>query len=380
MTTTSDTVSEINQMKLCRKVIVGGNHRILIISDLHLKSVNPKNRKDYPLEVLNYIKHLLTIIELENVDIVIFLGDIYNDEFTGKQSDNLNQKFLGMIHALKYKGVRVFTLMGNHEKHKFDKECPFFKNIDYDSQRIMRDLKALHLKLPEFPMHTFETCDELVVGDSLCIHMHHFSDIDKTYLSPKTEFPVNLGLFHDAILPSKARQHIKAITEVDLSKYTKVEYNDEMYANLNYAVCGDIHTRIGEMVVTTSTGDCLTDIPGTIGRNDSSIAQSHESLELPIFTIDNNVVTKSHIHFKLLPYKESFKLSVIEENKQNYTDLKDFKSNIEGVAVRHSFLNDIEQFPNYIQNVVNEIVETGTYQLKSKDGVMRFIQKGKQAL
>lgn len=367
----------MSTLKLCRKHIIGNNHKILIITDLHLKSTNPTNRYNYPQEVLDYVKYIVKLVEHEHIDIVIFLGDIYNDEFVGKQSASIGDKLIGMINHMKRKGVRVYTLMGNHEKHKFAKGCPFFNHIDYDSARIMRDLERLEMVFPEFPVPTFETCDELVIGNQLCIHMHHFSDIDKSYLSPKTDLPCNLGLFHDAILPSKARQHIKALTEVDLGQYSKVEYNDEMFANLNYAVCGDIHVRIGEIVVTTSTGECLSDIPGTLGRNDSSIAQSHESVELPLFTVTDSGVTKSHIHFKLLPYNQSFKISIIEENKQRYADMKDLKANLESTTTRMSFNEAIQQFPDYAQNIVNEILQNGNYELKTLSKVAEFIKKGR---
>lgn len=362
-------------MNLLKTFINKTNLKILIITDMHLKATNPKNRKRYPEEILTYQEMINKTVELQKVDVVIYLGDIYHDEFEGKFSAKYSQRLIGMINSLKSKGVRVFTLMGNHELHSFTKDCLFFENIQYNSNRILEDLKAKHYRIPEYPVPTWETCDQLIINDEICFEMHHFSDLDKSYETEPNNYKHTLGLFHDAILPSNARKHIKSITEVDLSRYTKVVYNDEMFANLEYAVCGDIHTRIGEMTVSTSTGDVNVDIPGSIGRVASGIAESHESVDLPMFVIEGNELSKTHIHFKLISIKDSFKLSVVEDNKKKYGDLKVLQSNMESVSVRKTFEEDLETFPNYAQEIIYEIREKGTYASKLKDTTKDFLQK-----
>ena len=367
-------------MTLNEKKLYVDKCKILIIPDLHLKCTNPVNRKNYPDEILSYIEYILTLVEQEHIDFVIFLGDIYHDDFKGKMSGTINQKMLGMINHMKSQGTQVFTLMGNHEKHHFIKNCLFFHNIDYCSERIKRDLQATHIKLPEYPVATFQTCDRLILNDTLCIEMHHFSDEDKGYTTESNNYKYTIGLFHDAILPSQARKHIQALTReevqlengktymqtTDLAQYSKVLYNDEMFANLDYAVCGDIHTRIGEMDVQTSTGTVNVDIPGSLGRTSSSIAESHESVELPLFVFENNTLTKQHLHFKLWTLEQSYKISVVQENKQKYADMKEMKNTLEGVVVRKSFVDDIETFPNYAQAILSEVIQNGKYTLKSK--------------
>ena len=362
-------------MKLIQTFINKTNLKVLIVPDVHLKPVNPKNRKKYPEEILEYQQNLLKLVELEKVDIVIYLGDIYHNEFEGKLSAKYNQELVGIVNAIKSMGVRVFTLMGNHELHSFIKGSIFFSNIQYNSNRILADLEAKQVKIPKYPVPTWETCDQLIINDSICFEMHHFSDIDKSYTTEPNDYKCTIGLFHDAILPSNARKHIKAITVVDLGRYTSVEYNDEMFTNLNYAVCGDIHTKIGEMVVKTSTGDVLADIPGSIGRVASGIAESHESVELPLFTICQDKVTKSHITFKLWSIKDSFKLSIVEENKKKYGDMKVLQANMESVSVRKTFEEDLETFPNYAKEIVSEIRERGVYSSKTKDRTLTFLQK-----
>lgn len=353
-------------MKLVEKFVDSKDCKILVIPDLHLKCVNPVNRRNYPDEILGYVKHIIHLLKDREIDVLIFLGDIYHDAFKGKTSATVNQKLVGMIEHIKSTGVQVYTLMGNHELHHFIKRSLFFDNIDYDSARIREDVDATQIKCPEYPVPTFATCDRLIVGDTLCIEMHHFSDIDKSYLTEKNEYDYTLSLYHDAILPSNARRHIQAISEVDLAQYSKVQYRDEMFANNDYAVCGDIHTRIGEMTVTTSTGDVIVDIPGSLGRTSSSIAESHESVELPLFVLEAGVLRKEQIHFKLWSLEESYKISVVVENKKKYTDMKEMKENLEGVVVRKSFVEDIETFPNYAQVILSEIIQNGKYQLKSK--------------
>ena len=362
-------------MGLCHIHVNKQKLKVLVIPDVHLKCTNPKNRKKYPEEILEYMEHILKLVEVEEVDIVIFLGDIYHDEFVGKLSGKYGQELIGIVNAMKSSGTRVFTLMGNHELHTFSKGCPFFDNIDYRSERIMQELLAKQIRLPKYPVPTWETCDRLIINDSICFDMHHFSDIDKSYLTEPNDYKEVVKLVHDAILPSHARKHINTITEVDLGRYTKVVYNDEMFVNCTYAVLGDIHTKIGEMTVTTSTGDVLADIPGSIGRVTSGIAESHESVDIPLFVIDGNNLTKTHIPFKLWSIKDSFKLAIVEENKKAYADMKDLKSNLESVEVRKTFQEDLETFPNYAQTILYEIRDKSHYTPKTKYKVRTFLGK-----
>lgn len=364
-------------MNLIRKYINIKNCKILIVSDVHIKTKNPINRKDYIKEVFDYLQSIAKIAMQENYNIVIFLGDIYDNEFKGSNANTLNLLLAGIIHKLKDNGICVFTLMGNHEKHTALKGCPFFNMINYSSTRILNDLKSIDFRIPEYPIPMFDTCDELIINNKLCIHMHHFSDIDKSYTTKPNEFLYNIGVFHDAILPTSARKHIMNISNVDLAQYTNVAYNDEMFANLQYAVCGDIHTRIGEMDVTTSTGVCKVDIPGSVMRTKSGIAESHEYVNLPLFTVTDEGVKKEYLHFKLWKYEDSFKEELIKEVKQKKTDMKTFKSTIESVVVRKSFVEDLETFPKYIQDVLKEVITYGDYELKNKKSSIEFLQLGR---
>lgn len=343
--------------------------KIMCIPDLHLKAKEPRNRWNYVKESLEMFENIVDIALIEEVDIVILLGDVYDGEFKGSQANAINLKFMGMVSHLKDEGVRVFTLMGNHEKHTLQKDCPFFRLIDRDSVRIQEELKSSRYHLPKFTTTLLETTDELVINDELCIHMHHFSDNDKNYLTSRNEYKYNIGLFHDAILPSSARRHIKSISEVDIGQYSKVEYNDAMFENLNYAVCGDIHTKIGEMQV----GECVVDIPGSVMRTQSGMAQSHESVDLPVFTLEENKLTKKHVNLKLWKYEDSFKVDVVAQEKKKRSNLKNLERNLEQVVVKRNFVDDIALFPNGVREVVQEVVTKGDYTIKCEEVVNQYI-------
>lgn len=361
----------MNQSKLYHE----GEYRILTATDLHLKVKNPKTRYNYIQEQYDMINTIVETVLHYKINLLIWLGDIYDGDFVGPKSDSINLYFLSRMQHLKSQGVEIYTLMGNHEKHKYmNSLCPLFKVISYGSEKIIKELSLTGYGVDTMTLGILDTTDQLIINDKLCITMHHFSDNDKTYLTEPNDYRFNLGLFHDAILPSKARKHIHAISNSDVGKYSKVAYNDKMLNNLDYAVFGDIHAKIGEMLIQTETGECLADIPGSLMRTQSGIAQAHESVDLPMFILNGDTLTKEHINIKMWEYDKSFKKDIVTENKKKYADLKELKNNLEQVVVKKNFIEDRETFSKDTQVILGEILDTGDFKLKDMEEIVEFIK------
>lgn len=344
---------------------------VLIIPDVHLRVANFKNRYDYPNETLTYLLDIQKIVETNSIDIVIFLGDIFDNHFTEAGALQYYNKVVNILLRIKDK-AELYTLMGNHELHNI-KTSPFFHITEIASERITKDLKHIYQN-PQCITPILKAPDNLLVNN-VSFEFFHFSDIEKNYRTEPKEIP-QIGLFHDSLISEKTKAYMKSImgdSSFNAMKdhLTLINVEDSYFDYLDYACIGDIHTRIGEFPI----GNCLADLPGSIGRTQYTLLQSHEVVDLPIFTItEEGIISKSHIHFPLLKVQDSFKVDIIEVEKAQRVDKKEFKKALERVTFSRDIRFDVENAPiqqdvkTLILNVMdnslksNAILEMNKYQ------------------
>ena len=314
------------------------NAKVLIIPDLHLRAVTFQGRYNYPEEVLYYLKELLKITIEQEVDIVIFLGDIFDNHFTEKGALQYYNRVCSVLRNFK---AKLFTLMGNHELHNYN-TSPFFYITNLLSDRITADLEYLSFK-PICNNLLLTAPDTLLINNKIRFEFFHYSDVNKNYGLNGDNDTINIGLFHDSILSSKARAYIKSIVGdqcfYEMKFHFKmIEVYDNLFSNFEYACIGDIHTRIGEFKI----GPCLVDIPGSLGRTQYAIVQKHTMVDLPVFTICGENVAKSSIPFNLYSIEDSYKVDLLEANKNIRLDKKALDKALTRVKTSNDILKDID--------------------------------------
>lgn len=313
---------------------------ILTVSDLHLRTSNFKGRKDYPSEVLGYLENIKDIVYKDNIDILLLYGDVFDNHFTEDGALQYFNKVSKIFKNISEKAL-IVTLMGNHDLHNY-RTTPFFSITEILSERISKDLKALMFN-PTCISPLLHAPDRLIINDKVIIELFHFSDLDKSYkVNPKDNYEY-IGIYHDAIISTKASSYIKSA--VGDAMYThmcehmiKVDVDDSLFSYLKYACIGDIHTRVGEFKI----GDCIVDMPGAIGRTQYTILQGHTLVELPKFTIENNNIVKTHLPFNLLEIEQSYKVNMLEVTKEDRIESKQFKKALGKIIFTKDIRKDIE--------------------------------------
>lgn len=335
---------------------------ILTVSDLHLRTSNFKGRKDYPGEVLGYLEDIRDVVYRDNIDILLMYGDIFDNHFTEDGALQYFNRASTIFKEISDKAL-IVTLMGNHELHNY-RTTPFFSITDILSDRIKADLKAI-LYNPVCISPLLYAPDRLILNDKIIIELFHFSDINKSYKVEPLDNYDYIGIYHDAIISTKASSYIKSA--VGEAMYThmcehmiKVDVEDSIFSYLKYACIGDIHTRVGEFKI----GDCIVDMPGAVGRTQYTILQGHTVVDLPKFHIENNIITKTHESFNLLDIGQSYKVNVLDMTKETRIESKKFKKALEKITFTKDIRRDIEN-ANINDNIKTILVDA----LESKQGI-----------
>ena len=326
---------------LDNEIIINADRiNILTVSDLHLRASNFKGRKDYPSEVLGYLENIRDIVYTDDINILLLYGDIFDNHFKEDSALQYFNKVSKIFKDIAEKCL-IVTLMGNHDLHNY-RSTPFFSITNIASKRINTDLSHLLFK-PTTLIPLLNAPDRLIINDNVVIELFHFSDLNKNYkVIPDTKYKY-IGIFHDALISAKASSYIKKtvgeiVYNAMCDHMTKIDADDSMFNYLDYACIGDIHTRVGEFKV----GECIVDMPGTVGRTQYTILQGHTVVDLPLFTIEGSTIAKKHKQFPLLDIGDSYKVNMLEATKANRIESKQFKKALEKITFTKDIRKDIE--------------------------------------
>lgn len=348
----------------------GRRYRILCVPDIHLRAVEFTGTKNYVQVQEDVIKRLIKGAQDGLYDVVILLGDLFDNPYK-----DLSKAFyhVTLIEQL-YRALdgRLFKVLSNHPiNNKRNYMVTFFLT------GMMKSARASHYNLNiQRTLDGLETnfgIQEpfLVVPDRLFINgnlfnFFHFNKEDKSYYDPLhgVQYKNHIGLYHDAILTQEAAYHVSELStgnKVSLP-HISVGRDSIMMSNVDYAVIGDIHTRIGEFTLENSiTGKTtVMDIPGTLGRTANHKAQHHNEVHLPLFTIEEDgTLTKEHILFPLVNYQEIFKITQIDEKKEERKRMEEFKGSLTDIASYTTFEEYLENDDSSVstKNLIRNILE-----------------------
>ena len=334
-------------------------YKLIFIPDLHLKDYNPKNRRDIHKEYITYLKRINEIVLQNKIDIVIFLGDIFDRDFVKPRNTKIKMDIINHLRELSTLSD-TYTLMGNHEKHNITEHNPWFHLTSIESEVLKEELSR-------YPFVFENTLPILKAVDSIAIHdvkidMVHFSDIKQYYKRQRDEnYVTQIGCYHDFLITDTIKKRFIEKNNFNIDTHIGDRYIDvtstDIFDNYQHVVIGDIHLPLGEVYV----GDTLVDGPGTIGRNNT--LENHDEVFLPLFTIKPGEVIKERVRFKLIPFEESFLMNVVQLEKKNRINKKKLKDT----------LTHVDKVLE-IDELLDSIVETKT-DMKIRESVFNQEQK-----
>lgn len=344
-------------------------YRILFVTDLHMKDVEFKHTIRYVPDQESVLMRIIKGAEEGKYDVVVLLGDVFDNAYKDVSKALFH---ISLFERLKQAvNGYLFKVIGNHYLNKNKAHVPTFHLLGtVKSARIDKEQLVTHVTNTDLVLNYGNTNPVFIAPDRLhvngnIINFFHYNKHNKDYYDSLegVKYNKHIACYHDSIMPSYVR---KGITELSNGgRFTlptaHIVENTGLFKNVDYAMIGDIHTKVGEFKVTDSETGFVTvaDIPGSLGRTANHLAQLHNEVYLPLLDIhEDGTVVKEHIHFPLTDYRKVFRLDVQEEEREQETKLKDFKSAI-GTLKQGASIVDAMEISNIEQrtkDIINKIL------------------------
>lgn len=259
--------------------------RILVITDLHKRYKDSTSIKGQ-LDVQQLIQEdIINFNKNNGITHNIIAGDWYDRGFHG-----LGQAYGAMEMDRRLSesvNGNVYLCVGNH----------FYLERDENPEMYIIQPNAFikpqtNIPLPEKPI--FQMTQTLQLG-SVQIDFFHYNKLNKDYVAyRKPETTYHIGIYHDdAVLPGWIREQ-----EGYTGSSTQAYFN-KIYANIDLAIHGHIHTKIG--TATMQLESCRKVpmfVPGSLGITQNKENFKHTDVQLPVIEIDDD----STVHLKVATF------------------------------------------------------------------------------
>ena len=256
---------------------------VLIIGDLHYMTTQTRSRKDnYHVSLQTKISTILN----DKVDVVIFLGDVYDSPLISKLKENAFQKFL---RPYLDRGIKFYTIVGNHD----------ILSMNYKS--IMRtSLCSANLS------NTIKIINKPLKIDGI------------TYVPTKYEYPLEVPL------PESENSVLLAHAFLggNLDTLNRIDIDDLKTKNFKYAFLGHDHFPKNPVKV----GNTTVYRPGSVMR--ISVAENRNKSFYYLIEDGKPPILKS---IKLKDYEDTFYEEYINRGKKK-RDLDDLKIDLESLT------------------------------------------------
>lgn len=256
--------------------------RLLVLSDFHKKYKDPSSIKGL-LNVQQKIQEeVIEFIHKNGVTHVLITGDWYDRGFHG-----LGKAYGAMEMDRRLSeavGGNVYLCIGNH----------FYLERDENPEMYIIQPNAFikpQSDIPLPPKPIFKAVPQLNIG-TVQIDFFHFNKLNKDYVAyrkPETTF--HIGMYHDdAVVPGWVRE------QEGYTGKSSQSYINKIYANIDFAIHGHIHSKIGMTSIQLESGKKIPmSIPGSLSVIQNKEIFKHKDVQLPVIDIadDSSVSVKT---------------------------------------------------------------------------------------
>lgn len=259
--------------------------RILCISDLHKRYKDSTSIKGQ-LEVQQLIQEdLIAFNKANNVTHNIVLGDWYDRGFHGLGqaygSMEMDRRLSESVNG------NMYLCVGNHFYLERDENPEMY--IIQPNQFIKPQMS---IPLPEKPI--FNVVQSLNIG-TVQIDFFHFNKLNKDYVAFRDQsVTFHIGIYHDdAVIPGWIRE------QEGLTGSANQSYMNRIYDNVDLAIHGHIHTKIGMCSIQLATNKKVPlCVPGSLGITQNKECFKHSEVQLPMIEIDDD----DTVHIKMVKF------------------------------------------------------------------------------
>lgn len=247
---------------------------VLFVPDLHKRDVDFNSIKGYRDAIELVQRDILEYLQSLDNGVFISMGDWYDKGYRSTGRVYIDSYYDESIS--KAVNGDAYICLGNH----------FFLERDSNPEMYLIQPSYLYQPREKVPMcePTFKTVPHIVIGN-VQISFFHFNKIDKNYVQPlEPGVKYHIGVYHDeCVLPSDIR------TMAGYFGTTSNDYLNNIYSNVDIAICGHIHVAVGARNYTLNSGKTVPIIvPGALAITENSEVVKHKSVQCPVLTIEDD--------------------------------------------------------------------------------------------
>lgn len=272
--------------------------KILFVSDLHKRDIDFSSIKGYTNAVDLVQLDIINFIQQQGITHFISLGDWYDKGYRNigrsKNDDNLDRTIAEAVNG------NAYINLGNHfyiEKDQNPEMYMIQPNPKYQPFRKIYSSSPI-----------FKAVDDLVIG-TVQISFFHFNKENKLYINErKPGVTYHIGIYHDdCVVPSNVRKR------AGYEGSTSSDYLETVLSNVDLAIVGHIHVKIGIEKITLNSGKIVPMIiPGALAVVQNKDIMKHKDVQLPVLCIedDNKVSCKLYsfsTHLDMLKFYSATK-------------------------------------------------------------------------
>lgn len=292
--------------------------RALYITDLHKPYQDPSTIKGQVQVHTKIQQDIVDFIKKYNVTHCFIGGDWYDRGFHGLGpvygAIEMDRRISNAVNG------NVYLCIGNHFYLERDENPEMY--IIQPNQYIKPQIE---IPMPDKPL--FQVVPRLKIG-TVQIDFFHYNKINKNYYSSRDDdCTYHIGIYHDdTVLPTWIRE---------LDGYrgnSSQEYFAQVYNNIDLALHGHIHSKVGTVTLNLNTGKQVPlVVPGSLGITQNKECFKHKDVQLPLIEIDDDSTVRVKLatfstHIDELSFSEP--KSRKKKNKlidEGVVDTKEFK-------------------------------------------------------
>lgn len=334
-------------------------HKILLGGDLHKRMKDITTIHGYCNAVRKVQMDIMKIIEDEQVDTFISLGDWFDSGYGSDVSAALSHTELDMLMAEKLNG-RFYGLIGNHIRVRMDSNPELFLIQPHPKYVSRHECNRQE--------QVIKTPNELFI-EGVQISLNHFNpqaDNAVGYCSiRRNDAKFHIGLYHsEHVIPANMLAGLNMFTT---STTGMIEH---CMKGVDLAFVGHIHKPLGSCQIQHSDGSTTTlTVPGSLVNTDAGLGSRHEYIDMPLIIIDEGTVTVKYIRqttysdeceFYIKNTEDVLKLKPLHgNNKENlYDEISSiaFGGELDTPMTLGSFMNE-KQYTRFDKKMVRTVID-----------------------
>lgn len=249
--------------------------RVLFISDMHKGYKDPSSIKGRLVVQQRLQDDIIQFNKANNVTHNVIMGDWYDRGFHGLGqaygSIEMDRRLSESVNG------NVYLCIGNHFYLERDENPEMY--IIQPNKYIK---PQIDIPVPNEPI--FKLVPKLRVGP-VQINFFHFNKLNKEYIAPRdSDTKFNIGVYHDdTVIPGWVREQ-----EGYTGSATQAYFN-QIYSNIDLALHGHIHTKIGAVTMDLLSGKKVPMfIPGVMCTPENKESFKHTDIQLPLVDIEDD--------------------------------------------------------------------------------------------